>query len=143
MDVVELRKRIKREIDAAKQDAEARRRAGDEAHAEYGAFLAAVAVPLVKQVVVVLRGEGLGFQTFTPAESVRIVSDRSPEDFVELDLDASTSPPRVVGRVSVKRGRLGVLVEEQPLAPGRRIGEIREDDVLDFLMRAVRVLMSR
>src|ERR1017187_3160342 len=143
MDVADLRKRIKKEIDGAKQDAEVRRGAGDEEQAGYGAFLAAVVLPLIKQAVVILRAEGLGFQTFTPADSARVVSERSPEDFIEFDLDTSTTPPRVVGRVSVKRGRRGVFVDEQPLAPGRRIGEISEDDVLEFLMRALRILISR
>ena len=52
-----------------------------------------------------LRAEGYLFNVFTPSGSVRLMSDRSAEDFIELALDTSGAAPQVIGRVSRSRGR--------------------------------------
>ena len=143
MDIAELRQRIKREIDRAKEEAAERRRGGDAARAAYEHAIRDVVAPLFKQCVTVLRAEGLGFQVFTPADSARLVSDRAAEDFAEIDLDTSVRPPRLLGRVSISRSRAGVLVDEQPIAPDKPIAEITDDDVLEFLLPAIKRLVSR
>ena len=142
MDVSDLRRRIRREIELAKEDAGERRRAADEGKAAYERVLNTVVVPLLKQVVTILRAEGWGYQTFTPAGSARLVSDRSPEDFIEFDLDTSDGA-HLAGRVSVTRGRRGVLVDEQVIAPEKALAEATEDDILAFLLPAIRRLGSR
>jgi hypothetical protein len=142
MEMADLRKRIRREIDLAKEDAEARRRAADAGKVAYATLLDHVIVPLLKQVVTILRSEGWGCQTFTPAGSARLVSDRSSDEFIEFDLDTSAGP-HLTGRVSLARGRQGMLVDEQIIAASKPLDDINEDDVLAFLLPAIRRLAGR
>lgn len=143
MDVADLRKRILRELDRAKQDAGARRQAVDAAHAEFARVLARTIVPLLQQTVNILKAEGLRFQTFTPAESARLCSESSSQDFVEFELDPSTLPSRVIGRVSQDRGHRGIVVDEQPVGAGKSLEAIGDEDVLEFLLPALRRLITR
>ena len=143
MDVSDLRKRILRALDDARKDAAGRRQATDQAAAAYEQFLAEVAAPLFRQAATVLRAEGQEFTANTPAGSVRLVSDRAAQDFVEMELDASGSQPHVVGRTSVARGRKGLIVEERPIAPGKSIDELTDEDVSKFLVSEIRRLVTR
>lgn len=136
MDVSDLRKRILRALDEGRKDAHARRSAVDAARGDFAAFLENVAVPLLRQAVTVLRSEGLQFSVHTPAESARLANDKSPETFLELVLNVASPQPQVVGRVSVARGRHGVIVEERELA-AKPIAEIGDDDVAKFLVSEV------
>jgi hypothetical protein len=142
MDVSELRKRILRALDDARKEAGARRAMHDEAARAYDAFLEQVAVPLFRQAVIVLKTEGHLFTVYAPAGSARLVSAKSPETFIELVLDTSGPQPEVLGRVSVARGREG-RVDERPLAPGTSIADLTDDDVSQFLVRAIPALILR
>ena len=116
MDVSELRKRILHALDTARKDAVARRSTVDEAARAYERFLESVAVPLLKQSQDVLRAENQLFTVHAPAGSARLVSDSSPNTFVEFTLDVTPVVPQVVGRVSLTRGRQAVIVEERPIS---------------------------
>ncbi len=120
-----------------------RRQSGDAAHSAYAKFIADVAGPLVVQTVQILRAERLPYQAQTPADSVRIASDASADDFVEFVLDSSVRPPRVLGRSSVAVSRHNVVVEEVPIAPGTPIGELTDADLLPFLIPAIGRLAAR
>ena len=103
------------------------------------AFLDRIAIPVFKQVANVLRVEGYLFTVFTPGGSVRLMSDRSTEDYVELELDTTDAEPAVNGRTSRSRGRR-VLTSEAPIgAPAR----LTEEDVLAFLLKALEPLVER
>ncbi len=143
MDVSDLRKRILRALDEARKDSNARRQTVDAAAAAYSEFLANIAVPLVRQAVTVLRAEGHQFTANTPAESVRLVADGSPQTFLEFELDASGAQPEVVGRVSLTRGRQGVVVEERPIAPGKAVADLADDDVAKFLVTEIPKLIVK
>jgi len=143
MDVSDLRKRILRALDDARKDAADRRGAVDAASKAYEEFLNAVAVPLVRQAATVLRAEGHLFVVNTPAGSVRLESERAPQTFLEMELDAGGGHPQIIGRVSLSRGRQGLVVDEQPIAPGKAIADVSEEDVTAFLLSAVRRLVSR
>jgi hypothetical protein len=144
MDVADLRKRILRALDEARKDAAAKRATADQAAAAYEQFLSQMAAPLFRQAATVLRAEGQEFTANTPADSVRLVSDRTAQDFIELELDASSPSTKVIGRTSLSRGRRnGVLVEERPIAQGKAIGELTEEDVTEFLVSEIRKLMMR
>jgi hypothetical protein len=139
MEISDVRKRILQTIDRAKQQVAERRARNDEATRAFGPFLDAIAVPLVRQVAQVLRAEERPFNVFTPSGSVRLMSDRSSEDFIELFLDTSGDRPQVVGRTRRGRGHR-VLESEQALgAPG----ELSEDDVLTFLLKALEGFVER
>lgn len=142
MDVSELRKQILHALDRARKDAADRRRSVDDAGAAYERFLEVIAGPLFKQAATVLRGEGHDFTVHTPAGSVRVVSDRSPQDFIELELEAEPAPPHVVGRTSLARGRKNPVVEEHPLA-AKPVAELTEQDVSAFLVAEIPKLVGR
>ena len=60
--------------------------------------------------------KGYLFSLFTPGGSVRLMSDKSADDFIELVLDTTGAAPLVVGRTSRAWGRTNV--SERPLNPG-------------------------
>ena len=104
MDVPEVRRRVRAALDRARHDAVSRRERVDAATREFEEFLQARAVPLFHQLASALVAEGHRFTVFTPASSVRLASERSAEDFVELLLDTTADPPVVLGRTSKGRG---------------------------------------
>src|SRR5262245_30060783 len=70
----------------------------DAATEEYDEFLRRVAVPLFKQVAQALRAEGAQqFDVFTPGSSVRLMSNRGNDDYIEIVLDTKGTAPKVVG----------------------------------------------
>lgn len=142
MDVSDLRKRILRALDDGRKEATARRSEVDAARGDFATFLETIAVPLLLQTATVLKSEGLLFSVNTPADSARLVHDKSPETYLEFVLDVAGPHPRVIGRVSVTRGRQGVIVEERELAP-KAVGDLREDDVAKFLVAEVSRLALR
>jgi hypothetical protein len=141
MDVPEVRRRVRAAIDQARRDAAARRERTDAASKEYEEFLAGRAVPALGKLAAALTAEGHPFKVFTPAGSVRLASDRSPDDFVELTLDASEDPPAVLGRSSTGRGRRSVTREQHLRA--RSIADLSDDDVLAFALGEVIAIIER
>jgi hypothetical protein len=142
MDVSELRKRIIRALEEARSVAGSRRGVVDAARRDYTAFLETVAVPLLRQAATVLKAQGHPFTLETPAETARIVADGAPQTFLELSLQIDGDDPRVMGRVSVSRGRQGLVIEERPLATVP-ISEITENHVADFLVREIPTLIVK
>jgi hypothetical protein len=141
-DVAEVRRRLVHTIESVRHDAALRRQAADRAAAEYGPFLENVATPVFRHLAMALRAEGLAFRLFTPAGSVRLASERSPDDFVELALDASRQPVEVVGRVSHARGSR-VITDERPIREGAAVADLTEEDVLQFLLAAIAPFVER
>ena len=143
MDVSELRRKILRAIDEGKPDDRARRRAQvDTATAAYERFLEVVAVPLFRQAQAILKAENRAFTVYAPADGVKLVSDASPSTFLEFALDTSSEQPQVTARVSRARSR-GVTVEEQPLAGGKAIDQLTEDDVAGFFVTEIPKLVRK
>jgi hypothetical protein len=143
MDVSELRKLILRAIDDAKKDISARRGLLDAAAKAYEEFLAMIAVPLLRQSATVLKASGELFDVHTPAGSVRLVAERSPHTFLEIELDVTRPQPEVIGRVSLTRGRQGLVVEERPIVAGRPVAELTEEDLTAFLVTEIPKLVVR
>ena len=143
MDTSELRKRILHALDAARKDAVARRSTVDEASRAFESFLAATAIPLLRQSQDVLKAEGQIFRVETPAGSARLVSDKSPDTFIEVVLDVKPATPQVLGRVSLTRGRQGVIVEERAIAAGKTVAELGDDDVAKFLVTEIPKLVLK
>src|SRR5262245_55389531 len=104
MDIAVVRKRLHDSMERAKRRAADRRVVVDQAGAAFAAFMSAIAIPLMRQIANVLKTEGYLFSVFTPSGSVRLMSDKNGEDFIEITLDTSTDTPRVVARIS-NRGR--------------------------------------
>jgi len=137
MEISDVRKRILGTIERARQRATERRARADEAARAYSTFLDGVAVPIFKQVANVLRAEGYPFSVSTPSGSVRLMSDRTAEDFVEIGLDTTGDMPNVMGHASRARGRR--VIESE-----RAIGDpahLDENDVLEFLTKELEAFL--
>jgi hypothetical protein len=142
MDIPEVRRRVRAAIDQARRDAAGRRERSDAATRAYDQFLAARAVPTFNTMAAALVAEGHRFKVFTPAGSVRLASERSPDDYIELTLDASEDPPIVLGRTSQSRGRRAVT-KERPVRDGAAPDTITDEDVADFVLSEVTALIER
>ena len=143
MDISELRKRIVRAIEEAKREAAARRARLDEAVTAYDVFLNRIAIPMLKQTTTIVNASGGTFVVSTPAETVRMSARQAPETYLEIALDRTVDEPEVVGRVSLARGRQGIIVDERPIAPGRPIEKLTEEDLADYLVKVVPRLLVR
>ena len=98
-------------------------------------------MPLVRQIANVLKADGYPFTVFTPSGSVRLMSDRRAEDYIELTFDTSGDTGRVVGHSSHLRGK-NVIESEQAVASGKP-SSITEEELLDFLMKELEPLVER
>ena len=139
MEISDIKRRVVETIERARRRAGERRTRVDEATREYDAFLNRIAIPVFKQVANVLRAEGHMFTVFTPGGSVRLMSDRATEDYVELGLDTSGDEPAVSGHASRSRGRR-VVESEEPLGPP---ASLTEEDVLAFVLKSIEPLVER
>lgn len=141
MDVSDLRQRILRALDTARAEAATRRTEADAAHAAYDKFLHDVAVPLLRQAQTILKAEGHLFTVHSPAGSARLASDAHPETFLEFVFDGSGDRPQVLTRTSTARGGKRVIVDEKPVAPGKPIQDLGEQDVAALLVAAITKLV--
>jgi hypothetical protein len=139
MEISDVRRRVVETIERARRRAAERRTRHDETARRYEEFLERVAVPVFKQVSNVLRSEGFMFTVFTPGGSVRLMSDRSSEDYVELSLDSSGDVPVVSGHTSRSRGRR-VIESEKPIGSPEALTEA---DVLAYVLEGLEPLVDR
>lgn len=142
MDVAEVRRRLRGAIESARQQAAARRARADIAARDYETFLVERATPIFHALAGALMAEGHLFQVFTPAGSIRLASQKSQEDFIEILLDRDADPPQVIGRVSRGRGRRSVS-SERPVRPGTAVADLNDDDVLAFLIAEIVPFVER
>jgi hypothetical protein len=141
METSNVRQRLQQTIERAKRNAAARRTRNDAAARAFNDFLEQVAVPLFKQIANVLKIEGYAFTVFTPSGSVRLMSDRSADDYIEVSLDTSDSAPRVVARVSRSRGRR-VVDAEHVVGPGPP-DALTEEELFAFLLKELEPFVER
>ena len=139
MEIADVRKRLVQTIERAKRQAAERRTRTDESARAFDIFLSTIAVPLFKQVANALRPDGYLFNVFTPSGSVRLMSDRSAEDYIELSFDPASEVPQVIGHTSRTRGRR-VMESERPLGEP---AVLTEEDVLLFLLKELEAFVER
>jgi hypothetical protein len=142
VEVSEVRRRLLAAIEKARHAAAERRARTDAAARDFEVFLAERATPLFHQLAAAVNGQGHGFTVFTPASSVRLANERSPEEYVELVLDDTSDPPGVLGRTSRGRGRR-VVTSERTIGGGAPIADLTEEDVLTFLLDEIVLLIER
>lgn len=142
MEVSQVNKRVRSAIEDAKAKAQARRNAAASADKAYAAFVETVATPIARQVANSLKVAGVAFTLGTPGGGVRLAADRGRDDYVEFVLDASGELPQAAGRVSVTRGSR-TIVETLPIRPDTAIEDLTEEDVLEFLVRALEPWLER
>ena len=139
METGEVRRRLQHAIERARRGAGERRARNDEATRAFTDFLDRVAVPLFKQIANVLRVENYPFTVFTPSNSVRLMSDKSADDYIEIALDTSGVEPRVMAHVSRSRGRR-VVDEERAIGAPETLSE---EDLFAFLLKELEPFVER
>jgi hypothetical protein len=142
VEVGDVRRQLTAAIDRAKRTAQDRRARIAETEKAYDTFLQDVAVPVARMMATALKAEGLLFTVSTPGGAVRLQSDKTRDDFIEIGFDASTDPPEVIARVSRARGSR-VLTDERPIKQGASPAAISEEDVLAFLLNALDPWLQR
>ena len=142
MEVSEVRRRLRAAIDAARRQAATRRERSDAASRDFERFLRDRAVPVFQTLAAALAAEGYRFEVFTPADSVRLSSARSTEDFIELALDTSGALPAIVIRTTRGRGRRHVATE-RAVRSGSEIGGLTGEDVLGFVLSEIEPFVER
>lgn len=138
----EIQKRVIRTIEEARRTASERRSSTEAAERDSGSVLARVVAPLFKTVASILAAEGYQFRVLTPSGAVRLSSETSSEDFIEVTLDTMHDPPALVGRVSRTWGRR-VLVDEQVVCEGEAIGTLTGDQTLVFVLEQLGPFVER
>ncbi len=139
MEISTVRRRLTETIERAKKQAAERRERSDRASRDFDVFLQKIGVPLLRQVANALKAEGYAFTVFTPSGSVRLMSDRSSSDYIELTLDTSENPPCVMGRVSRTRGQRVLDAEHAVGTPET----LTEDQLLEFLLKELEAFVER
>lgn len=142
MEVSEIRRRLRAAIEKAREEAAERRARNDQAARDYETFLEQRAVPVFHQFAGVLTAEGHPFKVFTPAGAVRLASDHSADDFIELTLDTAADPPEVLARISRGRGRR-MVTHERPVAGRTQVAYLTEEHVLDMLLEEAPAFLQR
>jgi hypothetical protein len=142
VEVSDVRKRVKETMERAKRQTAERRTRNDEAAREYERFLEGIAVPLFRQIGNVLRAEGYTFTVSTPGGGVRLASDRSGGDYLELRLDTEGHTPQVLIHSSRGRGRR-VIDSETPIGAGASIANLVEEDVLVSVLTELEPFVER
>lgn len=145
-----VRQRVTHTIEQVKRRALERRVRTDAAHQEFATLLDQVIVPLCRQVAGALKAAGYPFTLMTPSGAVRLTSERSGDDYIEitLDVEGEADPdadadegPWVMGRTRRSRGRR-VLETNRPV---RRclVRDITEEDVLTFFTKELEPFVER
>jgi hypothetical protein len=142
MEVSQVSKRVNSAIERARARAQARRNAAASAEKIYAVFLETVATPVVRQVANALKVAGINFTVGTPGGGLRLAAERGRDDYIELNLDTSGDLPQAVGRVSVTRGSR-TIDQTVPVKAGAAIEDLTDEDVLDFLVRALEPWLER
>jgi hypothetical protein len=142
VEVSQVRKRLKTVIDASRERAAKRRERIAEAERAYETFLTEIATPVARQVANAMKAEGYSFTVFTPGNGLRLASDRTRDDFIDLELDTTGDRAEVMARVSQQRGSR-TIDEEVPVKRGAAPADINEEDFLEFLLGALEPWLER
>ena len=141
MEISDVRKQLADAIDRAKRAGQERRGRTDVAREDFDVFLDRLAIPLCRQLAHALKAAGHPFIVNTPSGAVRLLSERSGDDFIELSLDTEGEELWVVGHTRRAWGRR-ILESERPV---RRcpVRDITEEDVLAFMLKELEPFVER
>jgi hypothetical protein len=142
VEVSHVRRRLIASIERARRDAQQRRERTAEAQRAYESFLSEIAVPISRMLVSALKADGYLFSIATPGGGVRLTSDKTRDDYIDIALDSTSDPPQVVGHINYTRGSRTVS-EERPITAGKLPSAITEEEFLDFLLGALEPWLAR
>ena len=142
METADICKRLRQTIQGARRAAAARRQLAQTAEQTGSRVLASVVTPVFKTIASALKAEGYPFRVFTPPGEVRLASEKSGDEFIELAVDTAREMPALVGRTSRMWGRR-LLADEQILRQGDAIGDLTDEDVLAFVLQHLPPFVER
>jgi hypothetical protein len=140
-DVGVVRKRVRFAIEQARRDQAERRTRVTEARQNYDAFLQNAAIPVFKMFASILKAEGLHFEVMTPADGVRLQSERNRDDAIEIELDTTADPPQPLVTITRTRGSR-VVQSDRSIKGSNPLVQLTEDDVIDMLLEELRPWLS-
>ena len=136
-DIALIRKRLRLETEQARRTSAVHRERVKSATAAYETFLETIAIPTFLQSATVLRAEGMPFEVQTPAGGVRLAPERSRDDGITLELDATQDTPTVVLRTTHTWGTQ-IARSDRAVKDGSEIDRITEDEALQRLFEEIR-----
>jgi hypothetical protein len=142
VEISHVRRRVQSAIASARDRSQRRRQAAADAESAYDGFLTQIATPLARQLVNALKAEGYAFSVSSPGRGLRVSRDRGRDDFIDLSLDTEADPPTVLARIRRTRGSR-TIEEERPIKQGASPADLSEEDVLEFLTRALEPWLER
>jgi hypothetical protein len=142
MEISDVRRRVRQTLERARRASAEHRARVDAAARAYESFLSNIATPVFRMFATAIKAEGHAFVVFTPAGSLRLASERSAEDYIELLLDTESDPPVVAARINRGRGS-HLLTAERPIREGAAVESLTEEDVLEFLLKEIEPFVER
>jgi hypothetical protein len=142
LETAEVRRQLTHRLADLKKAQAQRRAATDAARTAFDAVLEREIAPTVRQFAQALKAEGFPFSVQTPAGTVRLVSDRSSDNVVDIVLELAGRQPAVLVRSAFSRGRRQ-LDDERTLAEGDAIGSIDGERVLAVLLDMIEPFIER
>lgn len=144
METAAVRKQVTETIERARRAAHDRRTRIDAARADFAPLLDRTIAPLCRQVADALKAAGYRFAVSTPSGAVRLASEKSADDYIELALDTEGTEDNdvwVVGHVRRTWGRR-ILESDRPVrrCPPR---DVTEEDVLTFLLKELEPFVEK
>jgi len=136
IEVSEVRKRLRQALEQVKRERAERRARADAATRAYETFLTEIATPVFRMFSSALKADGHPFNVFTPAGGLRLMSERSKEDFIELFLDLDADPPLASARINRGRGRR-LISAERPVREATAVEQLTDEHVLEFLLQEI------
>jgi hypothetical protein len=142
LETAEVRRQLTHRLAELKKAQVQRRGAADAARTAFDTVLEREIAPTVRQFVQALKAEGFPFSVQTPASTVRMVSDRSSDNVIDIVLELGLPQPAVVARSAYTRGRRQVE-DERTLAQGEGIATIDAERVLAVLLDMIEPFVER
>jgi hypothetical protein len=142
LETAEVRRQLTHWLAELRKTQTQRRAAAEAARAAFESVLEREIAPTMRQFAQALKAEGFPFSVQTPASTVRLVSDRSSDNVVDIVLELGGAQPAVVVRTAYTRGRRQ-LEDERTLAQGDAIASIDGDRVLAVLLDVIEPFVER
>ena len=142
LETAEVRRQLTHRLAELRKAQAQRRTAADAARAAFDGVLEREIAPTVRQFAQALKAEGFTFSVQTPASTVRLVSDRSSDNVVDIVLELGGPQPTVRGsqrlhaRPSATRGRADARA-------GDAIASLDGERVLAVLLDVIEPFVER
>jgi len=142
LDSAEVNRRLTHHLAELQRTAARRRSDVDAARKAFDAVADAEIAPTARQLVQALKSRGVHFSVQTPSGAVRLVADRSSDDYINIELDVTRRPPAVVAQRQYTRGRR-LLDDEVVVAEGEAIASLDAERTLEVLLERIEPFVEK